>query len=991
MSELRAISALSRAIGLAGVFGLGALSHWSYSQFKAPGPEYGIASGGRQPAPASAPGANIPTGDDVLKASVSAGSFAQVEVWRAKNAQDGGLARRFSEARAAQVKTRLDVLTSRQISFIGRQTPLPAPVHLPSVVRAPGRFVVRMAGPVELPAAVSLPQALVAAGTLATVVRKINAASAASLPAVLDHDRMMLAVLRSQLQMSRRGRLAREHRLEEKLQQATKRALQLAEREIIRAAAVKAPSLSSRTTVVAANGPVTDVRAGGGDFAIRAINQAARAAKPAVVTHLTALAYAAVAGKAPAGNAVDRTAVGSISGYAAGVGAAGVGAAAARSSAAVKQASLKMGVATDSPIAPTAPPPVQEAFDLHGVREAIAAFKKGDMDNGRAHAKSVRGAVAQAAVAWAEVSLQPRKAGSAKIIAFLEKHPGWPMRRWLEWRTEQGLFVDKSSRRIASTYLAKHVPASPIGQLVLARQLLAKGHKAAASQVVSQAWRTGSFSTWLERMFVKEFRGYLSTADLKYRSDKQFYKERYKAALRIAGLAGKDAYKLAAASVAVARGGSPEKFGAKLTSAMRRDPVWIFANIVRLRRAGKVEAAAHLFAGSKISVEGQVDPASWWMERRMVARRLLDDGKAKPAYEVAAGHALSAGRKASDAEFYAGWLALRFLKKAEVAQRHFERSLANAKRPGERSRGAYWLGRAVEKGAKPADAEQFYGMAARNTSTYYGQLARARMLGTTALPIRQAPAVVQGADRHLAVRTVDLLMRAGEDSLALRLAFGLGKKLEDRNQIAALAAILRRERNASGSLVVGKLAARRGIQLDDVAFPSFGIPDYVALANSADRSMVYAIARQESAFRAKAKSHAGARGLMQMLVSTARVTARRKGIPFDADRLISDPAFNAQLGAAHLGDLMEEHPGSLTLVFAAYNAGGPRVKQWIRTYGDPRKPGVDPIDWVERIPIAETRHYVQRVTENLGVYRSMLGNAGPPHPAASEFRTASAN
>ncbi len=618
-----------------------------------------------------------------------------------------------------------------------------------------------------------------------------------------------------------------------------------------------------------------------------------------------------------------------------------------------------------------------ENFDLTGVREAIAAFKKGDMYDGRAHARRVRGDVAKVAVEWAEVSLQPRKAGSDRIRAFLERYPDWPKQRWLKWRAEQGLFVDKSARKSASAYLAKFTPASPIGQLVYARGLLSAGQKTEASQVVSIAWRTGGFTTWLERIFLKDFRGQLTSDDLKFRSDRQFYKERYSAALRLAGLAGKEAYALMAASVAVARGGSPEKFGAKLTKAMRQDPVWAFAQAVRLRRMGKFEGAAKFFAGRKIAAEGRVAPAAWWMERRMLARRLLDDGKLKLAYTVAAGHAVTSGGKATDAEFYAGWLALRFVKKPDLARGHFERALSSATHPADRSRAAYWLGRAMEKGAAPAAAEELYAAAAKQTHTYYGQLARARMLGTTALPIRRSQTIARAADRHLAVRVVDLLGRTGEDSLALRLAFGLGVHLEDKSQLAALAAIMYRERDARGSLVIGKLAMRRGIQLDDVAFPDFGMPNYVALANSADRSMVYAIARQESAFRATAKSHAGARGLMQMLVSTARVTARRKGVPFDPDRLTSDPAFNVQLGAAHLGDLMEEHPGSLTLVFAAYNAGGPRVKQWIKAYGDPRKPGVDPIDWVERIPIAETRLYVQRVTENLGIYRPCSAIMGP--------------
>ncbi len=134
--------------------------------------------------------------------------------------------------------------------------------------------------------------------------------------------------------------------------------------------------------------------------------------------------------------------------------------------------------------------------------------------------------------------------------------------------------------------------------------------------------------------------------------------------------------------------------------------------------------------------------------------------------------------------------------------------------------------------------------------------------------------------------------------------------------------------------------------------------------------MVYAIARQESAFNPRAVSSADARGLMQMLPSTAARTASRFRVPFSPDRLLSDPSYNAMLGAAHLGELMEETKGSVVMAFASYNAGGHRVREWVQAFGDPRRPEVDVVDWVERIPFYETRHYVQKIMENMQAYRA---------------------
>ena len=628
----------------------------------------------------------------------------------------------------------------------------------------------------------------------------------------------------------------------------------------------------------------------------------------------------------------------------------------------------------------------EEAYDLTGVREAIYAYRKGEMDSGDAHAKRANNMVAQVALEWAALSLQPRKAGFERIVAFIDRYPQWPQRGWLQMRAEQSLFLDASVRSKAAKHFEKHEAVSPIGSLAKARVLRARGKKDEAAKVVRSVWREERFNNWLERLVVKEFGDVLSDDDYKYRADLHFYRERYTDSLRNAGKAGKEVYKFAAARVAVARGAAPEKFAGKFSAKYQRDPTWLFAQIRRLRKAEKPHAAAKILIASRLTSENAINGAAWWSEQRMIARRLLDAGDAETAYKVSAAHCAQSGAALLDAEFYAGWIALRFLKKPEIALAHFANSLRHSSMPISRSRAAYWQARAAELGSEPEDANRLYALAAEHSSTYYGQLAHVRLRGAKAVAVRRAPARAFGSVRLMPIRIVELFKQIDEDTMANQLAAGLAKVEDDESQIAALAAIMRREKDAGGSLLIGKLASYRGIELDDIAFPDFGIPKYSPLANSVASSLVYSIARQESAFRAKAVSHAGAKGLMQMLTSTARRTAQRKGIAFDPQRLVSDPAFNAQLGAAHLGELKDEHPGSMILVFAAYNAGGPRVNQWIKAYGDPRKPGVDPIDWVERIPISETRNYVQRVTENLGVYRSMLGNEKVPFPPVEDLR-----
>jgi Soluble lytic murein transglycosylase and related regulatory proteins (some contain LysM/invasin domains) len=189
-------------------------------------------------------------------------------------------------------------------------------------------------------------------------------------------------------------------------------------------------------------------------------------------------------------------------------------------------------------------------------------------------------------------------------------------------------------------------------------------------------------------------------------------------------------------------------------------------------------------------------------------------------------------------------------------------------------------------------------------------------------------------------------------------------------------------------LTIGKLVAQRGMPVDSLAFPTNGIPHYEALKDSAAAPIVYSVARQESAFLPRVVSKAGARGLMQMIDATARHTAMHAGVAYDRNRMLKDASFNAQLGAAHLGTLIKANGGSLIMTFAAYNAGGGRVQQWVEAYGDPRKPGVDAIDWVERIPFAETRDYVQRVVANVAMYSIILKEDAKPDPIAQAMQDA---
>jgi soluble lytic murein transglycosylase len=606
---------------------------------------------------------------------------------------------------------------------------------------------------------------------------------------------------------------------------------------------------------------------------------------------------------------------------------------------------------------------------------AVSAYRSGDFTAGDQAVAGLENPVAVTAAQWVGLKLHWREAGFERLRRFLALHPSWPAADWLRRRAEDQLLGESRSDATIKAFFAERPPSGPTGKFVLARALARDGEFEQASALARELWREDDLNEWIEGQARKEFSELLSPQDHQYRADRMFYAGRSGASLRAAELAGKDVAALAKARMAASVGRGDSKLIAALPPAMQKDPGLVFARVRFLRKSNKFPEAAAALREAPTAPEKLVDGEAWWKERLLIGRKLLDKGDAKRAYEVCAAHAAKTASSQVEAEFHAGWIALRFLNDIDAAERHFDRAVAIAETPHQKSRAQYWRGRAAEARHSPEQEETaraHYREAANYSTTFYGQLALAK-IGSNVSPVRPSPEPAEGDARDESVRVVELLIATGEKEAMSALASEAAKHLESPSQVAALAVAAERARNARFSLTLGKLASYRGVWIDDAAFPSFGVPAFAALPGSAPKSLVFAVARQESAFDPHVVSIAGAVGLMQMLPSTARHTAAAAHVGYDPHRLMAEPAFNAQLGASFLGELLGSEKGSYILTLAAYNAGPGRTAQWINAYGDPRRANVDPIDWVERIPLNETRNYVQRVLENFVVYRAKFG------------------
>ncbi len=574
---------------------------------------------------------------------------------------------------------------------------------------------------------------------------------------------------------------------------------------------------------------------------------------------------------------------------------------------------------------------------------------------------------------WAIALSAQRGVPSFEIAAAQQELKGWPGLSALRANSERALARETPPAEDVIAAFGNSRPETAEGTLALARARMQTGDKAEATKLIRTLWSTERLDTGVEDKILAEFSDLLATAGHRKRMEMLLYRGKFEQAARFSDL-GK-AQSLYRAWVAVAKNaGNASSLVSSVDPSWAKSSAYLFIRIELLRKQEKYEQAAQLLASVPKETADLVNPGEWWVEQRIVSRGLQDKGDFTSAYRVAANHSARDASDVVDAEFHAGWYALRGLKKAELAAGHFRRILDVSNRPISVSRAYYWLGRAAEAGAT-GSAREYFSKAAHFSGTFYGQLAASR-LGENALDVTYpSPTAEDRAafDKREAVQAIARLEAAGHGWRADNLYRALAEELQSPGELSILAARAETTRGHQLSLQIGKLAFGRGIDVAALAFPLGVIPASANIGGSG-KALAYAIARQESAFNPAAISPANARGLLQILPGTAKGIAARHGLAYSGDRLTTDAAYNATLGAHYLGEQIDSFGGSYILTFIAYNAGPRRVPEWLNRYGDPRgKPIDEVVDWIERIPFAETRGYVQRVMENYQVYKARLG------------------
>ncbi len=653
----------------------------------------------------------------------------------------------------------------------------------------------------------------------------------------------------------------------------------------------------------------------------------------------------------------------------------------------------KSAPSTEASSAPAATP-APLSGDLAAVRQAIDLVRKSKTGEATAIEKTIGDPAAQKLVEWFILRHPDGEANFSRYAAFIADNPSWPSMGLFRRRAEVRLWQEQSDAATVRRFTAGQ-PASAKGRFALARVLLAEGDRDGAARLVREAWRSEELSERAEAEAFETFRDLLTRDDHRARMDKRIGAKDFSGASRAARRLGDDDRAIVKACAAVMANETKalDLLDAVATEA-RQDLGYTLCRIHWMLRHDRLEDATRLTLAAASETMALQDADEWWRERRVLARKLLDQGKFQAAYQVVCDAALPANEYyRADFHFMSGWIALRYLNEPARARAHFTHIDDGASNPIVLARANYWRGRAAEAIGANDEMRASYEAAARYPTAYYGQLARAK-LGVDKielrLPLQPDPVNVPAALDEL-VRAADMLYTLGERDVVLYFVTDLAEQSVDVAALAALGELTGRRNDARAMLQIGKAALGRGLALDPYAFPTIGIPPHSPIGPQIDRSIIYSVARTESAFDQRDKSPANAVGLMQVTPEAGRDTAKRFGVSYDWERMVSDPVYNTQMGAAELSALLQEYKGCHIMTFAGYNAGRGRVRDWVKQYGDPRDPKVDAVDWVERIPFSETRNYVQRVMENLQVYLVRFSTVAPviskfdqPHGTAQE-------
>lgn len=573
---------------------------------------------------------------------------------------------------------------------------------------------------------------------------------------------------------------------------------------------------------------------------------------------------------------------------------------------------------------------------------------------------------------WQYVQDPDSGAGFGEISNFIEHHPTWPDQKKIQMRAERMMRADNPSANEVIAWFSEHPPISGIGKWSYAEALTAQHlQEEQVPALVKAAWRDADLTEDEEQKFLSEFGSRITPEDNAARVDRLLWENKITAAERLIPKLPVAKQVMFEARISLMRDAKNEAFLVNQTSAaLKNDPGLLYERLrYRVRKNDKSGVRDILLHTPKTVPY----PERWWKLRETEVRAAIDEGNYKMAEKLLANHGQADGSSLADALWLSGWIKLEFLNNAQEAYKIFYRMHDNVKTPVSKARAAYWAGRAARKAGDDDAANSWFATAAKNTTTFYGQLALSEMGEAPTLILPDEPRISLfdsdpsfGDDIDEAIR---ILISQGNNSLATRLINHVIERADNEQSMLAVAELGHKLDAPQISVKAAKKAQQQGVVLKNVGYPR---PD-TDKDWPIERALTLAIVRQESEFDPRAESPSGALGMMQLLPGTAKETCYKTGSDYDREQLY-EPTYNMRLGSHYLSRMIDSYSGSYIMGIASYNGGPGNVRKWSQQFGTPGSEVYGAIDWIEKIPFSETRNYVQRVLENVQVYRALEGD-----------------
>ena len=581
-------------------------------------------------------------------------------------------------------------------------------------------------------------------------------------------------------------------------------------------------------------------------------------------------------------------------------------------------------------------------------------------------------------VQWLYLLKTGNNATFSDYKTFIEKNSDYPRIGRLQYLAEKKIYLKNTSPRVIINWFEEYPPVSGTGKLKYAEAWIQLKRNNEVTELIKEGWIDADLNRSELRFYRKKFKKILTTDDFIKRAEYLSWEKKYWDLKRLLVYLPKD-YKALynARQILMSNSYGVDNAISKVPPQFKNDIGLQYDRLKWRNRRGRLESSLEILYENSNKSEDELKRADlWWKQRESIVRSLIYKKRYKTAYKIASEHSLSSGPEYAEAEWLSGWIAHSFLKSQEYAINHFLNFYENVGYPISVARGAYWLGKSYKALGETKISQKYFQEGSQFLTTYYGQLCLKELNSEPSIILNANTSFTKDYEKEFLknkfIRIVKILKELDQTKYSKDIIKHLASlNIENGSEILAARLAVEVERY-DYAIQISKKASYEKRFILKYNYPIISTPREINNKIMPSSELILAIIRQESEFDRKAYSYAGARGMMQLMKYTAKLVAKQSKLPYSISRLTSDPEYNIKLGSYYFNSLLIDYDGVYPFAIAAYNAGPNRVKTWRRINGDPTKNEVSYVDWIELIRFKETRNYVQRVLENVNVYKYMI-------------------